>query len=137
LDENCFKKHSEKLRKNTENSSKSEDEKSVILTAIQPKIAEQLTKNHDLVNISTSKNDFIKWILDSGASTHICYEKSLFSSLTKTEKTVLWGKASSITAKFTGDIDLIFKSTNQKATLKNCLYIPEIGLNLLSLGRLT
>ena len=132
-DTNCFKKHPEKAPKNTKNTfknaqnSSSRDEiNSEIFTAIS-------TKKEDIL---LSKNDSIEWILDSGASTHICCDKTLFSSLFPTEKSVNWGNASSITAKFMGNVELIFNSTKQKAILENCLYIPEIGMNLLSLGKL-
>jgi hypothetical protein len=70
------------------NTQKSDDEKSEVLTAIKLELAKILTKKTELVNI-TSKNDFYKWILDSGASIHICYKKSLFSTLYKTDRTVL------------------------------------------------
>ena len=123
----CYQKHPEKVPKNGRNwSSKKEEENSEILSTIS------IEKNDILV----SKNDFTEWILDSGASTHICCDKTLFSSLIPTDKTVKWGNATSIIASYMGNIELIFNSTKQKAILEDCLYVPEIGLNLLSLGRL-
>jgi Integrase core domain/GAG-pre-integrase domain len=126
LEANCFLKYPEKAPKNAKNRSSNKEEKSEILSTIS------IEKNDILV----SKNDSTEWILDSGASTHICCDKTLFSSLFPTEKTVKWGNATSITAEYMGNIELIFNSTKQKAILENCLYVPDIRLNLLSLGRL-
>jgi predicted DNA binding protein len=88
IDNNCWTKYLEKSPNTLKNTRKSDDEKSEVLTVIKPELAKILTKKTELVNI-TSKNDSYKWILDSGASIHICYEKSLFSTLYKTDRTVL------------------------------------------------
>lgn len=125
FEDNYFRKYPEKAPKNAKNRSSEKEENSEILTAISTEKSRNI-----------SKNDSIEWILDSGASTHICCDKTLFSSLFPTEKSVKWGNATSITANYMGNVKLIFNSTNQKATLTNCLYIPEIELNLLSLERL-
>jgi hypothetical protein len=88
INDNYWTKYPEKSPNTLKNTQKSDDEKSEVLTAIEPELAKILTKKTELVNI-TSKNDSYKWILDSGASIHICCEKSLFSTLYKTDRTVL------------------------------------------------
>jgi hypothetical protein len=87
-DDNCWKKYPEKSSNTSKNAQKSDDEQSEILTAIEPELAKISTKMTELGNI-TSKNDSYKWILNSAASTHICCEKPLFSTLYKTDKTLL------------------------------------------------
>jgi hypothetical protein len=76
------------------------------------------------------------WVLDSGATRHMRAYKSLFSNL-RPHKTVLnWGKATVIPANWVGTVHVIFGSTGRTAKIENCLYVPEMGLNLLSLGLL-
>ena len=76
------------------------------------------------------------WYLDSGATRHICSNKNLFTGIETCNITLHWGNAGSIQAKGIGSIRLKFTSTGQVVTINNCLYVPEIGLNLLSLGQL-
>ena len=76
------------------------------------------------------------WYLDSGATRHICADRSLFSSIEDCNTTLNWGNAGSIQAKGVGTIRLRFLSTGRTATISDCLYLPQLGLNLLSLGQL-
>ena len=76
------------------------------------------------------------WYLDSGATRHICANRGLFTSIEPCDITLNWGNAGSIQVKEIGTIRLQFESTGQMATISECLYLPEIGLNLLSLGQL-
>jgi hypothetical protein len=88
INDNYWTKYPEKLLNTLKNTQKSDNKKSEVLTIIKSELAKILTKKTKLVNI-ISKNDSYKWILDLGASIHICYEKSLFSTLYKTDRTVL------------------------------------------------
>ena len=74
------------------------------------------------------------WLLDSGTTKHICAYKALFTELKPCETTLKWGNASTIKVNWSGNIRLRFKSTGRVVTINDYLYIPEIGLNLLSLG---
>jgi hypothetical protein len=77
-----------------------------------------------------------KWVLDSGASAHICSNKRYFDTLGPVNCSIKWGNSTgSIKASGIGDITLKFEGYYKNtAILKNVLYVPEIGVNLLSLG---
>jgi hypothetical protein len=70
------------------NAYKSDDKKSEVLTIIKPELAKILSKKTELVNI-TSKNNSYNKMLDLGVFIYIYYEKSLFLTLYKTDRTVL------------------------------------------------
>ena len=76
------------------------------------------------------------WILDSAATSHICAYKDQFLSLTPCERYLNWGKAQRIKVNLIGDISLRFTSTGQQVRLTNVLFVPELGVNLLSTGKL-
>ena len=75
-------------------------------------------------------------MLDSGATQHICAYRSLFSDLRLCKTTLNWGKAIVILVSWVGTVKIRFESTKRTAKIENCLYILEMGLNLLSLGLL-
>ena len=66
----------------------------------------------------------ITWYLDSGATRHICADKTLFTSLKPCETTLNWGKISKTQATGIGTVRLKFASTGQIATISDCLYLP-------------
>src|ERR1700712_1035330 len=77
----------------------------------------------------------IRWILDSGASVHICSNKDLFESIRPSNNVIKWGNNDAeIRASGEGTIKAIFSSTNKNVVFNKVLYIPELGVNLLSLG---
>ena len=76
-----------------------------------------------------------RWILDSGASVYICSNKALFESLRPSNSTIRWGNNDAeIRATGEGTIRAIFSSTNKNVVFNKVLFIPELGVNLLSLG---
>jgi hypothetical protein len=84
---------------------------------------------------STIESSSIEWILDSGATIHTCINKDLFIKLLPTDMTIKWGNTNKrIKASGIGDISVIFDQTRQKAIIRDVLYIPELGINLLSLN---
>ena len=76
------------------------------------------------------------WILDSGATTHICCDKTFFRQIDSTDARVKWGAASTIQASGIGAVSLKLPNSSTVVVLQNCLYIPEFRTNLVSLGRL-
>ena len=76
------------------------------------------------------------WILDSGATTHICCDKTYFRQIDSTDARVKWGAASTIQASGIGAVSLKLPNSSTVVVLQNCLYIPEFRTNLVSLGRL-
>ena len=94
-------------------------------------------KINSMCEISES-NDNNKWLLDSGASTHVCNTPSLFENI-KTEKTsVLVGDNREVTVTGRGTVKLREKADDEINTLvlKNVALVPELGVNLVSTGRL-
>ena len=75
-------------------------------------------------------------VLDSEATQHICAYRSLFSDLRPCKTTLNWGKATVIPVSWVGTVKIRFRLTERTAKIENCLYVPEMGLNLLSLGLL-
>ena len=76
------------------------------------------------------------WILDSGATTHICCNKAFFRQIKSTDTKVKWGAASTIQASGVGAVPLKLPNSTTVVILQDCLYIPEFQTNLVSLGRL-
>ena len=74
------------------------------------------------------------WIIDTGASDHMCYNKDLFSSLQSLLKpstvTLPDGKCVSVT--HVGTVVL-----SEALTLQGVLYVPSFKYNLLSISKLT
>ena len=79
---------------------------------------------------------FPTWYLDSGATSHVYIDKEVFKSLEPYNIKLNWSLAGAISIKYRGIVKVEFISTRKRLTLNNCLYISEIGMNLLSLGRL-
>jgi len=71
------------------------------------------------------------WILDSGATDHICPYKSSFSFLNKIKPIhVRLSNNSSVTVSFTGDIQL------GDFLLKNVMNVPHFSIHLVSISKL-
>ena len=77
------------------------------------------------------------WIIDSGATCHICNDRSLFQefkSLQKPQEVTL-GDRSILKAQGTGDVTLNLKLPGGETLtgrLSNVLYVPKLAYNLLS-----
>ncbi|GMI80076.1 hypothetical protein HRI_001676900 [Hibiscus trionum] len=72
------------------------------------------------------------WIIDSGASLHICYEKGLFESLTPiTGGSILLPDKSVIPVEFSGTVRL-----SPSLILNSVLFVPEFRFNLLAVSAL-
>jgi hypothetical protein len=88
-----------------------------------------MRKKDDLsAKFAISKVDFI---IDTAAT--ICSVKrlELFDKYYKTNKIVLWGHAKQLQVAYAGDI-ILGTNTNYLYKLSNVLYIPELGINILS-----
>ena len=97
----------------------------------------QLSPSLEIAYLARSTSyDNTTWYLDSGASRHICADASLFRQLKPCDITLGWGNAGTIKVTQLGDVSLNFPSTGAKVLLKNCLLVPKLGINLLSLGKL-
>jgi hypothetical protein len=98
---------------------------------------EPLKSNLDQVFISNTKsNNLTKFVLDTAATKHIICNKSYFTDFRECSKLVNWGSAKSIIIKGIGNVYIKFKDFNKSFLLKNCLYMPELGINLISQSEL-
>ncbi|RKF60525.1 Retrovirus-related Pol polyprotein from transposon TNT 1-94 [Golovinomyces cichoracearum] len=76
------------------------------------------------------------FILDTAATSHIICEKSYFANYKVCQKIVRWGSAKSMIIKAVGDVYIRFKESSQVYVFKDCLYMPEIGINIISQSKL-
>ena len=101
-------------------------------------IIEENTETILVSNTTTKIISGYEFILDSGATTHTCYKSELFTSIRPINISIKWGNTSNIIkASGIGNIKIYFPSTKKLVTLENVLYIPELGVNLLSLNLIT
>ncbi|SCZ88906.1 BZ3501_MvSof-1269-A2-R1_C46g00235 [Microbotryum saponariae] len=73
--------------------------------------------------------------LDSGATTHMVADRSLFTTYRQTAHTKIGGIAGGITAIGMGDVAFVAK-TGHPITLRGVLHTPGLHVNLLSVSRL-
>ena len=90
---------------------------------------------------SSSSTSTLDWLIDSGASTHICAQRSSFSSLRQLEQRIHINIADgrAIRALGIGDISLdVLCGTEWISNIfKDVLFAPDLKMNLLSVSRLT
>ena len=81
-------------------------------------------------------SDVKKWLVDSGATKHICANKEMFTSFEEGEDRIYLA-AHSQTAKVLGKGKVVLKLTSGKTlALNDVLYVPEIRANLISVSLL-
>jgi hypothetical protein len=102
---------------------------------------DNITNNKaDSVNnfVFTSNNNNIiiksnsRFALDTAATKHIICNKAFFTDFKECNKVVNWGEAKSINIRGIGNVYIKFKDFNKAFLLKNCLYMPKLGINLIS-----
>ena len=79
-----------------------------------------------------------KWFLDSGASTHVCNSYSMFDQITTEKSSITVGDDREVAVTGRGTIKLKVKA-NEKTnilTLHDVAFVPDLGVNLVSAGRL-
>ncbi|KAF7835230.1 uncharacterized protein G2W53_010089 [Senna tora] len=84
-------------------------------------------------NISTKLNTRNEWIIDTGASNHICHNKSLMQNVRKLDKpiNIHLPNGTNILVKETGTVNI------GSLQLKDVFYIPSFHYNLVSVNQLT
>ncbi|SGY38329.1 BQ5605_C003g01999 [Microbotryum silenes-dioicae] len=75
------------------------------------------------------------FVVDSGATTHMVADRSLFTAYRQTAHTKIGGIAGGITAIGMGDVAFVAK-TGHPITLRGVLHTPGLHVNLLSVSRL-
>ena len=82
------------------------------------------------------------WIVDSGATCHICHDKALFTQLTslRNVQEVTLGDGRNLRALGSGTVELELVLPNgepQRKLLHDVLYVPGLSYNLLSVTKMT
>ncbi len=81
-----------------------------------------------------------KWLLDSGASTHVCNSRSMFEEIKPEKSSVLVGDNNEVFVEGRGTVKLRVKANNTNIVnaliLQNVAFVPKLGVNLVSTGRL-
>ena len=88
-----------------------------------------------LAGTTTSTID--EWLVDSGATAHMTYDKSILHDVKPSSSQISIGDASSIEASCVGDVFLNTSSNDEPAVLQDVLHVPRISANLLSVYRIT
>ena len=76
------------------------------------------------------------WCVDTGATNHVCNSLQGFQETRRLadEEIYLWlGNTSRVAAKTVGEVSLYFGG-NKVLILKDCLYVPNIRRNLISVS---
>ena len=84
-------------------------------------------------------NSSNKWIMDSGASDHICCLKENFEFIEPYKSTVIVGDGRRLKVEGLGSVKVRTKSTNGKMikiTITKVLHVPELTNNVISIGKL-
>nr|GEZ79147.1 uncharacterized protein [Tanacetum cinerariifolium] len=120
------------------------DSKNVITQRMTPRQANMVNDNMDMISmvsdivsmiyevtlVSSNNSD---WWVDSGATHHVCTDKSMFHSFRAVENGEKLYMGNSATADIKGEGDVILKMTSKKELkLTNVLYVLEIRKNLVS-----
>ena len=99
---------------------------------------EALMISHNMLSVSATR----KWIVDSGASCHMCCDSGLFETLENLKHPidVSVGDGHSLKATGRGIISLNMRLSFEKLTkckLMDVLYVPKLSYNLLSVSKAT
>ena len=94
------------------------------------------------VSALTSKVNLNSFIIDSGATQHMCYNRDMFFNYSELENklNVHVGNGSVLTAIGSGDLQIKLKLPTERlisCTLRNVLYVPGLAYNLISVSQVT
>ncbi|MBW0484566.1 hypothetical protein O181_024281 [Austropuccinia psidii MF-1] len=124
--ENCWAEHPELCPPPKNKNKKKSSEAETCQTGLEALLTHQ----------KPSSSSSSELLINSGATHHMFSDKSIFTELilTPEEKIVTSNQRSNLTFKGKGTIEIEFNK--RLLTLKNCLYVPKITKNLVSLVEL-
>ncbi|XP_017760138.1 PREDICTED: uncharacterized protein LOC108550788 [Eufriesea mexicana] len=102
--------------------------------------------SNEAVFATAEEEEFIKdtkkartWLLDTGSTSHMCYERELFDKLTHDEGqvTMVDKKGKKLISEGIGDVVVKQVSSKNNIRLENVLCVPELTTNLLSVAKIT
>ncbi|KAF9424272.1 hypothetical protein HW555_000665 [Spodoptera exigua] len=94
----------------------------------------------DKISESSAYFNKTKWLVDSGASEHMCCDYELFNSYCSAKgKSVIVGNGTQISVKGSGQVAVQVWNGNEwiDTTIDNVLHVPELSTNLFSVNRAT
>lgn len=109
-----------------------------------PKSKKQSAKSSDgtstdafVCHASTNGGDESAWIMDSGASDHMCHRREWFQNFTEVSTHVTVGNGERIGVQGRGDISVLAFNGSEwvRRRILDVLYVPDIHLNLFSSGK--
>ena len=77
-----------------------------------------------------------RWLLDSGATVHICNDERIMEDKRAVRETVLVGNGAAIVATVSGTVTLTTTDKGKVLKLTNVLYAPEFKQNIISISRI-
>ncbi|KAF5187558.1 Retrovirus-related pol polyprotein from transposon tnt 1-94, partial [Thalictrum thalictroides] len=96
---------------------------------------ESTDKSSDVINKDRNamlRHKSIKFVFDTAATRHIVCDKRLLTNFQNCSTIVKWGNAKSIQVSGMGDMFLRFKNNDMLFKLENCMYMPQLGINIIS-----
>ena len=92
------------------------------------------------VNFTTKNesNERSKWLLDSGASTHVCNSPSMFEDIEPAYSSIIVGddREVAVTGRGTVKLKVVADNKTNILRLNDVALVPDLGVNLVSTGRL-
>lgn len=106
------------------------------------KLTEQSANNAEEANCcyytpkktSKSRDDNNLWCIDSGCTSHLCFDENAFTRAEEACSDLKLADNSVTQVKAKGDVR--FETAGQTVTLKNTLYVPELRTNLISVSKI-
>jgi hypothetical protein len=98
----------------------------------KPDIAKSSKPNHIALVATDDIPCSTDWVLDSGATSHMCYQRTAFVTFKEIKQSIIIGNGHALQATGVGSIAL-----NDAVTLIDVLYVPALHVNLLSVKALT
>ena len=91
-----------------------------------------ITNPHSALPIAAAHST---WILDTGATAHIYSDIDLFNNIAPISAMIAWGNAVTLPARGNRSITVALPNS-ASAVLDSVLYMPNLGINILSVSRL-
>jgi len=141
-EEECFhKKRAEKLRRGRKREEKAHEVEEDFIEEATLGVADYLSDEEDIFFYGSEKNQAMDaWIMDSGATSHMCHQKELFTKLDQSKKSSIYlANEHKLRVEGVGQINLTVKDSQGRTStlvLNKVLYIPNLSRNLISIGTL-
>jgi hypothetical protein len=94
---------------------------------------EDLKNHHSFMMSNGDGSKCHDWVVDTGASDHMCWDKDLFDNVKPWKIAVYFGDGTHVMSEGVGSVWL--KSNSHTIELKNTLYIPSLNKNFFSVPK--